>query len=198
MSELSVERLHGASLTRYLHALASLRIAVFREFPYLYEGSHAYELDYLSRYAEAEGSSLVLARDGDRVIGAATCTPLMGQGEEVIRPFRDAGYDPAEVFYFGESVLLPAYRGRRIGHAFFDHREQAAREGGFRIVTFCAVVRPEDHPRRPANYVPHDAFWTKRGFRRRPELSTHFSWRDLDEEQESEKTMVFWTRELAP
>src|SRR3712207_8363574 len=60
--------------------------------------------------------------------------------------------DPEAVYYFGESVLLPAYRRRGIGHAFFDAREQAALEYGFRIAAFCAVERPADDPRMPPDY----------------------------------------------
>ena len=36
--------------------------------------------------------------------------------------------------------------------------------GGFTHCAFCAVVRPPDHPLRPAGYVPLDAFWTARGY----------------------------------
>ncbi len=37
------------------------------------------------------------------------------------------GYDPAEVFYLGESVLLSEYCGRGIGVRFFEQREAHAR-----------------------------------------------------------------------
>ena len=36
--------------------LARLRIGVFREFPYLYDGSLDYERDYLADYASTEGA----------------------------------------------------------------------------------------------------------------------------------------------
>ena len=76
-----------------------------------------------------------------------------------------SGFDVASIFYCGESVLEPAYRGHGIGHRFFDLREAHARAlGGFRSITFCAVVRPPDHPQRPAEYRPLDAFWRKRGY----------------------------------
>ena len=76
--------------------------------------------------------------------------------------------------------------------------EVRARALGFRTVAFCAVERPIDHPRRPHDYVPLDEFWMKRGYTRRPELRTSFSWQDLDETRETSKPMVFWTRDLEP
>ena len=194
----TVETLRGSSAARWLPALASLRIEVFREFPYLYEGSLQYEETYLAGYARCPDAAIVIARDGERVIGAATALPLVAHGEAVAPPLVAAGHDPARVFYFGESVLLPAYRGRGLGHRFFDEREAAARDG-WTVAAFCAVERPVDHPRRPAAYIAHDAFWTRRGYTRRPDIHTTFSWRDLDDPPgtESEKTMVFWVKELA-
>ena len=43
--------------------LARLRIAIFREFPYLYDGSLDYETDYLKLYATTPGAIVVTARD---------------------------------------------------------------------------------------------------------------------------------------
>jgi GNAT superfamily N-acetyltransferase len=195
---INVARVTSAQLDAELPSLAKLRIAVFREYPYLYEGSFDYERRYLQSYASSTQSVLVVARDGSEVIGAATALPLLQHSDGVAPPLRAAGYDPAQVFYFGESVLLPSYRGRGIGHAFFDEREAAARELGFTITCFCAVERPTEHPARPASYVPHDAFWTRRGYQRRPDIIATFSWRDLGEASESAKKMVFWLKEHTP
>jgi GNAT superfamily N-acetyltransferase len=189
----------GAEIAGSLAAVAALRIAVFREFPYLYDGDLAYEEQYLAGYAASPHSLVVVARDGDNVVGASTAMPLT-LAPEAAAPLVAAGVDPARVYYFGESVLLPAYRGRGLGHQFFDHREAAARRFGFSLAAFCAVVRPEDHPLRPAGYTPHDAFWARRGFVRRPELVAHFSWRELGEAAplgETEQSLVLWTKELA-
>lgn len=64
-----------------------------------------------------------------------------------------------------------------------------------RYTAFCAVQRPLDHPRRPPQYVPLDAFWERRGYTRHPELHTLMTWQDVDEASESPKRMVFWLRE---
>jgi GNAT superfamily N-acetyltransferase len=155
-----------------------------------------YESRYLRSYASSERSLVVIARDGSSVVGASTALPATEHDEEVASAFRAAGIDPNEVYYFGESVLRAGYRGRGIGHAFFDQRERRARELGFKLASFCAVVRPPDHRQKPADYVPHDAFWTKRGFSKRPELQAEFAWRDLGDAHETRKPMVFWIKQL--
>ncbi|MDB4977782.1 MAG: hypothetical protein JWN48_6123 [Myxococcaceae bacterium] len=195
-----VQRLVGAQIEPQLPALARLRIEVFREFPYLYEGSMANEQRYMHEFARSERSTLVVARrpDDGVVVGAATACPLLEHGDaaQLAAPLERAGFDPAEVFYFGESVLTKSERGRGIGHAFFDQREASAREQGFLRVAFCAVVRPDAHPLRPADYVPHDAFWARRGFTQQPDLVAHFTWRDVDQAEDTVKPMVFWLKEL--
>jgi GNAT superfamily N-acetyltransferase len=197
MSGITIERVHGSDVLPYLDALAGLRIRVFREFPYLYEGSREYEAAYLRNYAKSSRSTVVLARAGERVVGASTAMPLAEHGEEGLVPaLENAGFAARSVYYFGESVLLPEYRGQRIGHAFFDQREVSARDYGMRCAAFCAVERPADHPARPQDYVSHDAFWEKRGYTRRPDITARFSWRDFGAEQPSEKAMVFWIKEL--
>lgn len=189
--------LTGAAAWAVFDDLARLRIAVFREFPYLYDGDAEYERRYLAPYAEAAGGVIVVAEEEDgRIVGAATGLPLVAETPEVIAPFTAAGIDPATVFYLGESVLLPAWRGQGLGHAFFDGREAQARALGLPLAAFCAVQRPPDHPRRPAGYRPLDAFWRKRGYEKRTDLTTTFSWQDVDETAESAKPMTFWLRRL--
>lgn len=195
-SGVRVVRLNGDAMRARLDDLARLRIAVFRAWPYLYEGELDYERGYLRRYAEARSGTIVVAMDGDAVVGAATALALDEEADYVKAPFLAAGMDTGEIFYFGESVLLPQYRGHGIGVRFFAEREAAARQFGCPVCCFCAVQRPDDHPLKPADYLPLDAFWGKRGYRRRPELVSGFSWRDIGDSEQSEKPMVYWMRDL--
>lgn len=192
----SLERLVGAELNRHLEDLAALRIEVFREFPYLYDGDMDYERRYLATYARSPRSLCVLARDGDTVVGAATGIPLQDETEELIAPLKAEGLDVDGIFYFGESVLRRSYRGQGIGAAFMREREAYARELGFRQLMFCAVQRPDNHPRRPHDYRPLDGFWESRGFHRHPTLQTWYRWRDLDDVEETLKPMAYWIRDL--
>lgn len=191
-----VAPLTGADLQAALPDLAALRIAVFAAWPYLYAGSEAYEREYLAEFTAAPAAVLVAAFDGAKFVGAATASPLIAQDDYIRAPFGPAGIDPSGVFYFGESVLLPEYRGQGIGHAFFDHREAAARAWGASHASFCAVVRPADHPDRPVDYVPLDAFWTRRGYAPVPGMIGAFHWQEHGEAEESGKPMQYWLRTL--
>ena len=193
---LTFETLSGAALQPLLPALSALRIAVFREWPYLYEGAERFEQSYLSAYASAPGSAIVVCRDGALIVGAATCGPMAeGQGD-VRRTFQDAGLDPARFCYFGESVLLPAYRGQGAGLRFFAEREAHASRLGLPEATFCGVIRAADDPRRPADYVPLDGFWTRRGYTRRQDLVVQLHYTEIGDAAESAHDLVFWTRTL--
>ena len=198
MSGIRVEPLTGERLIALLPDLARLRIAVFRTFPYLYDGSLAYEEGYLRTYAEAADSVVVGAFAGETVVGASTGLPLAHEPPTLTDTFTAHGFDVAKVFYFGESVLLPDYRGHGIGVAFFREREAHARAlGRFDWAAFCGVVRPDGHPRRPPDHVPLDGFWRGRGFAPVPGMLGSITWRGLDESEQSAKPMQFWVKRLA-
>jgi len=188
-------RRSGEALVPYIPELARLRIEVFRDFPYLYDGDLDYEKKYLQTYINNPDSVIVLALDADKVVGASTALPMRDETEELKKPFLAHGYDLNDVFYCSESVLNKNYRGLGIGVRFFEEREaHAADLGGFKHITFCCVERPADHPRRPADYVPLDKFWHKRGYVKHPELTTCYIWKDLDDTEETPKPMTFWLK----
>lgn len=188
----------GADIAPHLDDLARLRIAVFAHWPYLYEGSLDYERQYLAAYARSPRSVFVLAQAGDAVVGVSTGLPLLDDTDSFSKPLAEQGLDAARVFYFGESVLLPEWRGRGIGHAFFDAREAHARAlGGFDTTAFCAVNRDRGDPRRPAGHRDNDAFWHKRGYTRRDGLTVTLPWRE-PARGEVTHTLTFWTRPLEP
>jgi GNAT superfamily N-acetyltransferase len=192
----TVAPLTGPALASALDDLARLRIAVFRDFPYLYEGTRDYEEKYLQLFARGKDGIIVAARDGDRIVGCATGSALATHHGPLQEPFKKAGADIDSIFYCGESVLLPGYRGQGIGHAFFDHREAHAKARGYNVSTFCGVIRPADHASRPADYLPLDPFWMKRGYRKAGGFIAHFSWKDVGQLEQTDKPMQFWLKDL--
>jgi GNAT superfamily N-acetyltransferase len=195
---LSVERLTGAQIVPALDDVARLRIGVFADYPYLYEGSLDYERDYLSALAGADRAVLVVARDdAGGVVGASTGMPLALEHEAFKAPWRERPPGIDRIFYFAESVLDPAWRGHGIGHRFFDEREAHARSfGDYTHACFCGVVRPPDHPARPAGYRPLDDFWRARGYHPVEGAVAHYAWRDRGEAHDTEKPLQFWMKPL--
>jgi GNAT superfamily N-acetyltransferase len=192
----TVQSLSGAALLPHLDDVARLRIAVFRDWPYLYAGDIGYEHEYLDAYARSPNSVVVLALDGDAVVGASTGIPLAEDSAAFQAPFLERGMDVGTVFYCGESVLLPAYRGRGIGQAFFDAREAHARRlGGFEWTAFAAVDRDARDPRRPTTHRGHEALWARRGYVRQPGMTMRLHWNEVGV-GEVAHPLTFWLRPL--
>lgn len=191
-----VEAMTGAALEAALDDVAGLRIKVFRAWPYLYDGDPAYEREYLQSYRDSERAVVVGAFDGGTLVGASTGAPLADHADDFAAAFEGTGVDLNDVFYCAESVLLPEYRGHGVGHGFFDAREAHARKHGFSKTAFCGVQRPADHPLRPADYAPLDPFWRKRGYAPLEGAIAHFSWKDVDQAEETRKPLQFWIRDL--
>lgn len=195
--DLKVTAVTGDDITPYLDDLAQLRMTVFHDWPYLYDGTVAYEKDYLATFSAAKGAVCVIALDGKKVIGAATAAPMIEHADEFGAPFEAAGYNLKDIFYCSESVLLTDYRGHGLGHAFFYEREaHAKRLGGFTHSTFCRVIRPDDHPLKPASYRALDGFWRKRGYQPVDGLIATYTWKDIGEAEDTEHKMQFWMKPL--
>lgn len=196
MSEITVTRYKGKQGLKYIEELAKLRILIFKEYPYLYQGDLHYEMEYLKTYAGCSEAILVVAQYQDNIIGVSTAIPLQFETAECQHPFIEQGLPINEFFYLGESVLLPQYRGSGIYRDFFRERETAAKEFGSKNTTFCAVVRDPKDARRPSGYTPLDSIWHHFGYEQHPELSTHYEWQEIDEKHKTRKPMTFWIKNL--
>ncbi len=183
-------------IARRLDDLAELRITVFRDWPYLYDGDDAYERRYLRPYAESSDAIVVGVFDGSNLVGASTGAPLADHQEAIAQALVGLDLRVEEVFYLAESVLLPEYRGRGFGHAFFDMREAHARQKGYRKAAFASVVRPHDHPSRPSSSRDLGPFWRDRGYAPVAGATAHLSWRDIGDSGETEKALQIWMRDL--
>ena len=79
-AEIDVRALRGSDLEAALDEVAQLRITVFRDWPYLYDGTLDYERQYLESYRDNPGALLVGAFHEGRLVGASTSTlsPVTG------------------------------------------------------------------------------------------------------------------------
>jgi GNAT superfamily N-acetyltransferase len=187
----------GKEIEPIINQLAGLRIEVFREFPYLYEGSLAYEMEYLKTYVNSDRAFLFAVFDNEKMVGATTCIPLVDETDEVKEPFELSGMNLDDIFYFGESILLKECRGKGIGKQFFEQRERHVSSfGDYSTTCFCAVDRPKNHPLKPDSYEPLDEFWKSRGYKKSEVLKSKFSWKDINEPLETEKMMIYWLKKI--
>ncbi|MFN0002126.1 MAG: GNAT family N-acetyltransferase [Pseudohongiellaceae bacterium] len=195
---LTIARFSGPALAGYLDDVARLRMEVFREFPYLYDGTLEYERNYLQTYVRCAQAVVVVAFADGEVVGAATAIPLQFEEANFQQPFITHGYNPARIFYCAESVLRRDFRGQGVGVRFFAEREAHAQSlGGFDFYCFCSVLRPANHPLRPVAWTGLDQFWQKRGYQEYPQLTTTYAWKDIDQPDRTTKTLRFWVKSVA-
>ena len=57
-------------------------------------------------------------------------------------------------------------------------------------------MRPDDHPLKPKDYRPLDAFWSKRGYAPRHGIVANYRWKDIDQVEETDHGMQFWMKTL--
>ncbi|WP_329743356.1 GNAT family N-acetyltransferase [Dyella sp. A6] len=186
----------GTEVADWCDAVAGLRIEVFRQFPYLYDGDAGYEKRYLTTYAQSANSLLVVALAGDHVVGASTGLPLSEAASAFREPFSDQGIALDDVFYCGESLVIPAFRGQGLGHRFFDERERHARTLGKKWSAFVSVDRAEDDPRRPPDYRSNEPFWQRRGYAPQHHMKVRLPWKQVGEARETEQTLTMWLHAL--
>jgi GNAT superfamily N-acetyltransferase len=191
-----VRVLTGEAIDAHAGEIAALRQAVFRDWPYLYDGALEHEVAYVRQYRDMAGALLVAAFDLGRLVGASTSTPLEGVSDEFAVPFTARGIAVQDVLWGPESALLPAYRGQGIGQRFFTLREAHARGMGRGHVAFASILRPDSHPARPAAARTNDAFWHRQGYAPLPGVVVEFEWRDVGDATESRKPLQVWHKRL--
>ena len=118
MSAVEIRPVSGIAVEPWLDELADLRIRIFRDYPYLYDGSVEYERDYLDRYARSKQSVVVLAMEYNRLIGAATGLPLTDADPEFVAPFERHGPPPSRCFTSASRCCCPSTGARAWATAF--------------------------------------------------------------------------------
>lgn len=182
---------------KHLLALAHLRIAVFKEYPYLYQGHLGYEAAYLDKFNHSQQAYIGVVNHQNTLVGAITGLPLVAEEAALQAPWQ-ADQTPIEgVFYISEVLLYPAFRHQGLGRSLFLQAEAfISAQQRYNAITFATVMRPAHHPLKPQGYRDYDAFWQSLGYQRAEGRVGSIAWQDIDETQESAKPMQFWVKQL--
>jgi len=198
MTDIHVRSFTGTHIKTYLHSIAKLLEEVFREYPYLKETNIEQQIKYIKDAAAHKESIAVLIFDNTTIVGASIGLPLSAESLEIHRPFLDRNLTIQNYYFFSASVLLKSYRGRGIGHHFFDVREtHVLHYKKYSHICFCSPLRPEEDPERPEDYLRLDDFWRKRGYKHHPEMQCQLAWTPVNTQDLEDKTMTFWMKQLS-
>lgn len=193
----SLKDVTGSDLLPYQQDIMNLRMTVFREWPYLYEGDPEYEKEYLKPFIDhPESFSVLCLSPEDQVIGISTAMPLSAEHDELKAPIAKHGFNVAEIYYLGESCIHPDHRGHGLYKHLFSRRLSKAQEFGYKKALFCGVVREPQHPLRPESYAPLDNYWKSQGFEPVKNLFVSLEWQDVDLKQPTHKDLQVWLRDL--
>ena len=184
---MKIRCISGSDFGELIPEVARLRIEVFSEWPYLYNGSMEYEREYLQSLADTAKGCIVVAEDQGRIVGVSTGMPLAEAFEEI-----RVGYDdPKGIFYYGESVVIKSYRGQGIGSKFFVEREQFVRNlGFFHTICFCSIERVGTAPQDIFDLEP---MWKRRGFVKRADRFVNVRYDEIGKGEVDHK-LVFWEK----
>lgn len=197
MTDIHVRAFTGSGLKPYIHSIAKLRLEVFKDYPYFEDSQLDAETEYLKKISLNKETIAVLIFDNTTLVGVSLGSPLEIEEPALQRPFKECKWNVESYFYFGDSALLKRYRGRGIGHHFFDAREaHVSHYKKFKHICFCVPDCHHPDPNRPKDFVPLDDFWRKRGYVHHPDMKCHLSWKTVNEADPTDHQMSFWIRDL--
>lgn len=166
------ELIQHNSFKDYLDLIAAWRITYYREFPYLYVGNFEGEQAYLDLYQQEKLSSLFLAKYNQEIVGFTIGMPLLTLeilGEifdinHLVNWLKQNNMSERSVYYFGEFMTHPLFRGKGICHQLLHQIEQFAIQNNFSVASLITVIRKSNHRLKNADYQEFN--WEKTGFKK--------------------------------
>lgn len=180
----------------YLDQMAFIRVNLFKEFPYLYEGNLDEERVYLSHYTRSARSLLCLVLDKGKPVGFASGLVLDDFLEEVKAPFKKLQLDLKSYFYIGEILIYPIYRSFGLLKKVFELLEAYAYFQKYSALTFVTVDRRLNHSAYPQEYRSLEPVWQYFGYKKELGMRVEMSWRQVDSHNEEKNTLSVWNKFL--
>ena len=193
---LRIFHFQGQDAKPYFADMARMRIELFREFPYLYDGTLEHEREYLEKYFSCPQAHVLLVFAADAVVGFSTSIPLVHEIPELRDPYEKCGFAPRDCLYLGEAMLEAPHRGQGVLRVFFEFHERTAQKHGLRFTTLMTVDRPDNHPLRPAQYTPMDILLAHFDYEKIPGCVVEIEWPQVDTGRTEPNVLSIWQKKL--
>lgn len=194
-----MEAFRGTSITPFVKDITDLCIEIYREYPYLYEGTEEEYLPFIEHYTSSNNGIACLLFDNTKPIGVAIGMSMNEMREKYKQPFINARplENCNELFYLGEFLLLKDYRGKGFGKQMYLELERLVKENlNLQKICFCKIDEDVHNPLIPADYKSLDEFWRKLGFEKCDDATVIVDWRDVSAEKDSPHKLVYWLKTL--
>jgi ribosomal protein S18 acetylase RimI-like enzyme len=189
---LKIIAFRGEEVLPCLDEVAALRIEIFREWPYLYEGDIKTEKNYLKVYVDTKDSVLVLAKDHEKIVGVVMGLPVADSMKQIQKEYQRQNVSMDGIFYLADAIIFAPYRGQGIGTRMLQTFENSVLEmQKYGQISCCEIVRDQNHPLKPKEYQSLDAFWDHLGFLVSPGWQTSFDYLDIGNTEETPHPMRF-------
>lgn len=189
---LVIKTFQGKDISPHVKAITDLCLIIYKEKPYLYEGTEEEYRPFIEYYADSETNRACLLFDESKPVGVAIGMPLHAMRDKYREPFLSMRPEenPDELFYLGELLLLKDYRGNNLGKQMYLECERLATQEGFKKICFCKIDEPESDQSL-------DGFWKKLGFEKCEEGTFVVYWKNVGESDESPHQMRYWIKSLS-
>lgn len=193
--KISFEVLKDAQIRSIEDSFADLRMTIFREYPYLYEGDLATEKQYFELFGDK--TICMIAKDGPAIVGVIIGTPLQEIFKPLLKPLIEADINVEKMFYLADLLVLKSYRGKRIGHTLYElFEKEVQKTGKFSHILIREIFKSPGDPKKPFDYYSLDLFWDKRGFKKMEGISQQDKWKAIGDEEISLHTMIYQVKKL--
>lgn len=188
----------GPEFENYIETVATLRLTIFKEYPYLYDGTIQTEKNYLKNYARSKNSLTILVKDGEKIVGAITGMPLVEMEETFVTPFYKNQLPIHPFYYLGEVLLFKEYRGQGIEKRLYNTFEEWLKnKNEWSKIAVAELKRDKNDPRRPKDYVDMHDFWESLGFKEHPEVILEMPYKEIGSKEVIPHSLIFLFKQLA-
>jgi ribosomal protein S18 acetylase RimI-like enzyme len=151
---------HGPISDLHRAELTPLRAHLFHDYPYLYCSNPEREKMIFNKLSK-DSTALVLAYDNDKLVGALITLEMSEDDAKILHKHPD--YAPGKWLEIDMAMVLKSHQRRGIVRELLRHFKADAIARGYTDVYGITVVRSENHPLKPKDFIDLCKVWSDLG-----------------------------------